>query len=157
MQLNIDAKNKTVSFTLPRSVYGIDSLRIAAAVFDKRAEVSLSESAKEYEVELLARRTLDSAALEALAREFGNELLNQEYRFIVGRFNRRVSDLIVAQSLLAARGGEHPASAPAAEKTPEFQAEVKAMMAEAAAEIKRTMPKKLPPQGSPIPPEKAHA
>ena len=39
MRLSIDVKKKTVSFVVPRSVYGEDALRIAAAVFDKRAEV----------------------------------------------------------------------------------------------------------------------
>lgn len=154
MKLDIDAKAREAVFSVPAKVYSMDALRIAAATFESRCESAAGEDAGRYEVTLTARKPLDEAGLKALAGEFANELLNQEYRFLVARFNRKVADLIAAQTLLAARGGENPPPPPEGEKTPEFQAEVKKLLAEAADEIRRTMPKRIAPQGSPIPPEK---
>lgn len=154
MKLDIDAKAREVSFSVPSKIYTEDALRIAAATFDTRCETLAGEGKGRHELTLKARKSLDAAGLKALAGEFANELLNQEYRFVVARFNRKVADLIAAQTLLAARGGENPPAAPEGEQTPEFQAEVKKLMAEAADEIRRTMPKRIAPQGSPIPPEK---
>lgn len=154
MKLDIDAKAREVSFSVPSKVYSEDALRIAAATFENRCESEAGSAKGRWELTLRARKALDSDALKALAGEFCNELLNQEYRFVVARFNRKVADLIAAQTLLAARGGENPPAAPQGEDTPEFQAEVKKLMAEAADEIRRTMPARIAPQGSPIPPEK---
>lgn len=154
MKLDIDAKSREVGFSIPAKVYSMDALRIAAATFESRCESAAGQEKGRYEVTLKARKALDEAGLKALAGEFANELLNQEYRFLVARFNRKVADLIAAQTLLAARGGENPPGAPEGEKSPEFQAEVKKLLAEAADEIRRTMPKRIAPQGSPIPPEK---
>ena len=155
LDLLADAEEGTVTFSLAKSQYSMEALQIAAHIFDRRAEVRFDESKTEYEITLEAKRKkLDAPALEAIGGEFVNELLNQEYRFVVGKFNQKISTLIVAQALLAARGGEAPAGLPPEEQTPEFQAEVAALMAESAAEIARTMPRKLPPQGSIFPPEK---
>jgi hypothetical protein len=94
------------------------------------------------------RKNVDAAALEILAGEFLNELLNQEYRFIVARSNRRIADIIVTQSLLSARGGQSP-SVPVPDDA-HFEQEAKRLMDEAAEEIRRTMPSRLPPQAGPI-------
>jgi His-Xaa-Ser system protein HxsD len=154
VKLDIDAKAREVSFSVPSKVYSMDALRIAAATFESRCESEAGEEKGRYELTLRARKSLDAAGLEALAGEFANELLNQEYRFVVAKFNRKVADLIAAQTLLAARGGENPPAPPAGEDTPEFKAEVQKLLAEAAEEIRRTMPPRIAPQGSPIPPEK---
>lgn len=146
--------DRSVSFALPRAQYGEDGLRIAAAVFDARAEVEAAQGAKSWEVTLRSKRRVVSAPdLELLAGEFLNELLNQEYRFIVGRFHRKSAGLIVTKVLLSARGGEAPAGPPPGEESPEFKAEAARLMKEAEEEIRRVMPRKLPPQGTPIPPE----
>lgn len=153
MKFAIDRAARAVSFSLPKSLYSLDALRIAGVVFASRAEVYHEETKAEHRLTLESRRR-DSgpAELEALAGDFHNELLNQEYRFLVARFNRKIADLIVTQTLLAARGGENPPAPPA--ETPEFRAEADRLMAEAAEEIRRTMPRKIAPQGSPIPPLK---
>jgi His-Xaa-Ser system protein HxsD len=149
MNIAVDAAERRVSVRVPRKIYSDDAVRIAAHVFDSRAEVYHEAGRAEHELTLVARRTgLDAGALEALGGEFLNELLNQEYRFLVARFNRRIADRIVAQSLLSARGGDHPAPPPP--DTPELKAETKRLLAEAADEIRRTMPKRIPPQGAPI-------
>jgi His-Xaa-Ser system protein HxsD len=141
---------------LSKKAYSMDALRIAAQVLSSKVDVYLDEDKNSYDVTLEPKRKdADKAALEG---EFRNELLNQEYRFVVGAFNRKISSLIVTQALMAARGGENPPPAvPPEEKTPEFKAKVAELMKAAEDEIKRTMPKKLPHQGQPIPPQKEDA
>ena len=84
-------------------------------------------------------------------------ITNAEYRFIVGRFNQKISSLIITQTLMASRGGETPAAPPAEEQTPAFKAMVAELMKNAEAEVARTMPKKIPHQGTPLPPVKEDA
>jgi len=156
--VEIDLDERSASFDLPKSAYSRESVEIAAHVFASRADVLLAESSKELSLTLRAKRKgLDRAGCEALAGEFVNELLNQEYRRVVGRFNQKITSVVVTQTLLAARGGEKPAEAPEAEKTPEFQAAVEKLMEDARLEISRTMPKKISPQGTPLPPVQEEA
>ena len=152
MKILADRAARSVSLSAPRKTYSDDAVRIAALVFSNRADVYHEATRTAHELTLVAkRRDADGAALEALGGEFLNELLNQEYRFVVARFNRKVADLIAAQTLLSARGGESaPKRAP---DSPELQAEAARLMREAAEEIRRTMPKKIAPRGTPIPPE----
>lgn len=151
MNVAIDASAREATLILPSAVYSDEAVRITAAVFDARCEVYHEASKGKFILTLAARRKDAGAkALESLAGEFLNEMLNQEYRFYVSRFNRRIANLVVTQALLSARGGETPPAAPAGESKPAFKAEVAKLMAEAAAEIKKTMPKRLPPQGGPI-------
>lgn len=152
MKMSIDRAERTVSFSVSKKLYSDDAVRIAAHVFSNRAEIYHEASKTAHVLTLEAkRRDLDEKALSALGGEFVNELLNQEYRFVVARFNRKVADVIAAQTLLSARGGENPA-APAPDSA-ELKAETARLMAEANAEIKKTMPKKLAPQGPLYPPE----
>ena len=151
MNLDIDLSDRSVSFELPTALYSEDAVRIAAHVFENRCDVGHEAEGKTHSLMLVAKRSADEAALTALAGDFINELLNQEYRFVVARFNRKIADRIVTQTLLAARGGENPPPAPA--ESAEFKEQVKKLMAAAEDEIKRTMPKKIAPQGTPIPAE----
>jgi His-Xaa-Ser system protein HxsD len=152
MNILVDRDARSVSVAAPRKTYSDDAVRIAAHVFSNRAEVYHRTSRAAHELTLVAkRRDADAASLEALGGEFLNELLNQEYRFVVARFNRKVADVIAAQALLSARGGAKPA-APAAD-SPELKAAARKLMAAAEDEIRRTMPKKIAPQGPLYPPE----
>jgi His-Xaa-Ser system protein HxsD len=147
-----------MKLVLTKKIYSKDSLLIAAQVLSSKLNVYLDETKSSYEVTLEAKRKdADAAVLAALAGEFGNELLNQEYRFIVGRFNSKISSLIITQTLMSARGGETPAAPPAGESTPEFKTLVANLMKNAEAEVARTMPKKIPHQGNPLPPAKEDA
>lgn len=151
MKTIVDVRARRAVVRVPAKLYSPESVRIAAAVFEGRAEVYLEESRAERRVTLEAKRKdLGAEGLAALGGEFLNELLNQEYRFLVSRFNRKIADLISAQTLLSARGGENPPAAAAGEDTPEFAAETAKLLAAAAEEIRRTMPRKLPPQGLPL-------
>ncbi|NNN05250.1 MAG: hypothetical protein HKL90_05060 [Elusimicrobia bacterium] len=143
---------RSVALNVPRKIYGDDAVRIAAHVFSNRAEVYHRAGKAAHELTLVARhRGADAASLEALGGEFLNELLNQEYRSVTARFNRKIADIIAAQALLSARGAETPALP--AQDSPEFEAEVQKLLAAAGDEIARTMPKKLSPQGPLYPPE----
>ena len=158
MILDTDVKERQVSFDIPKKVYSMDAVRIAAQILAPKVDVYLDESKTGYEVTLQAkRRDAGEPELTALAGEFGNELLNQEYRFVVGRFNSKISGLIVTQALMAARGGETPAAAPVEEQMPEFKAKVAALVKNAEAEVARTMPKKISDQGTVLPPVKEDA
>lgn len=150
--IRVDAARRSARVSAPRAVYSDDAVRIAAHVFAGRAEVYLEKTKSAHGLTLVAKdRRADAAALEALAGEFLNELLNQEYRLIVGRFHRKVADLIAAQTLLSARGGESPP--PAVPDSPGLKAEADRLMREAEDEIRRTMPRRIAPRGAPIPPE----
>lgn len=143
---------------LSRKIYSKDALLIAAQILSNKINVYLEESKSDYTVTIEAkRRGVDEAQLAALAGEFGNELLNQEYRFIVGRFNSKISSLIVTQTLMAARGGQTPPAPPAGESTPEFQKLVADLVRNAEAEVARTMPRKIADQGTVLPPVKEDA
>jgi His-Xaa-Ser system protein HxsD len=147
----------SVTIKAAKSIYSRDSLGIAAHIFAGRAEVYLGESGANWELTLKPKRAKTKDELAALGGEFMNELLNQEYRFLVSRFNSKIAGLVAAQALLSARGGETPRPAPAEEQDPRFKAEVERMLRDAAEEIKRTMPPRIAPQGTPLPPEETVA
>jgi len=151
MKFDIDAEAGEIGFKIQDSIYAADSLQVAAAVFEKKAEVFEEESGKGAKVvTLAARKKLKDPELELLAREFLNELLNVEYRKMVGELNKGLSGMLVTQALYAARGGD--AGPPKFELTEGQKAEADRLMAEAREEAARTMPAKLPPQGPPIAP-----
>ncbi len=138
-----DAAAGTVSFRASRGFYSRQSLEIAALVFETQARVFLAEDGKSFAVELRSKKKKTSAGeLEALAGEFLNELLNQEYRLLVGSFNAKISHFIVTQALYCAGGGERKPGSGAGESAREYRAEVDRLMRDARAEIKAARPKR---------------
>lgn len=151
MRIECRAEENEASFKVSKKLYRDDSLLVAAHVFENRADCYVEPAAAgAVKVTLEAKRKLDKAALERLAREFLNELLNQEYRQAVGALNRNLAAKLVTQALYSARGGE--VEKPQPQLTAEQEAEVRRLLAEAEEETARTMPKRIPPQGTPIPP-----
>ncbi|OGS00717.1 MAG: hypothetical protein A3G41_05760 [Elusimicrobia bacterium RIFCSPLOWO2_12_FULL_59_9] len=104
MRHEIDSAKKEVSFRVSPLLYSMDSLEVAANVFSKQAEIFLEEGGRSWTVTLRSKKKeIAAGTLENLAGDFLNELLNQEYRKMVGGFNRKISDLILMQALYSAK------------------------------------------------------
>lgn len=80
-----------------KSVYSPEAVKLAAYVFDGRADIKLYCGARGVEVEVIS-------ADRALAGEFSNEVLNQQCRLDLGPQNRKISNMIVTKALLSAAG-----------------------------------------------------
>jgi His-Xaa-Ser system protein HxsD len=94
-----------VTVTLDRSLYPLDAVYGAAYVFIDRCYVLLDAPAPErVTVELRGRETLEAAALEQLAGEFGNELLTQTFRHQVAQNNRIILEAVTTRAMAGALG-----------------------------------------------------
>lgn len=121
---------------LPKAVYSRTALEISAAAFAKRAEVYVGETKGEWDLEFKARRKNPTAAqLSALAGDFLNELLGQEYRFLVSAANKDVASRQATQALLAASGADARPAAP--KEGAAFKKAAAALLKEADAEFAR--------------------
>ncbi len=87
-------KTETVFFS--REIYCEEAVSLAAAVFEGRAEISLSKNK--------AGLTAEISGPENSAGEFCNEALNQQCRLDLGRKNSRIASLISTKALLSAAG-----------------------------------------------------
>lgn len=93
---------RRVSFIVREDLYPLDTIQGAAYLFLDRAWVFLDRPAdREVAVVLTAKGEADAAALEALAGEFANELLNQALRKAVGASNARIREYILAKALFS--------------------------------------------------------
>lgn len=88
--------NKTETVLFSSAVYSPEAVRLAAAVFEGRAEISLSK------VPGGTRAGVTGA--ENAAGEFANEVLNQQCRIDLGLKNSRIASLISTKALLSAAG-----------------------------------------------------
>lgn len=89
------AKNtETVIFS--PALYSAEAVRLAAAVFEGRAEVSLSKAP--------GGLRADVTGPEGSAGEFANEALNQQCRLDLGAKNSRLASLVSTKALLSAAG-----------------------------------------------------
>lgn len=85
---------ETVVFS--SAIYSAEAVRLAAAVFEGRAEVSLSKTP--------GGLRADVGGPENSAGEFANEVLNQQCRLDLGAKNSRLASLISTKALLSAAG-----------------------------------------------------
>lgn len=93
---------RSVSFTLDESLYPRDAVYGAAYIFVGRCFVFLQRPADgSVEVRLRLKEPGDAAALEALAGEFGNELLNQVVRQRVGESTAQIREYYMAKAFFA--------------------------------------------------------
>ena len=136
--------SRWISVAVPRGVYGDESVRVAALVFSTRAKIVRRAAAGARKFSLHAPSPPMPGVPQDLAGEFMNELLNQEYRSIVARFNRRAADFVATQALLAARGGEKPVSAQA--DPPELAPILAALLETAREQLRKTTPKGASPE-----------
>lgn len=105
MPFNTDLKNKEIGFVVDTRLYDQESLKQAAAVWLKQCAVFVQEGPGNKIHMTLALKKSGPATREEMTRmanEFLNELLNQEYRQIVCRFNKKIAHLIVTQALFSA-------------------------------------------------------
>ena len=93
---------RRVSFTLDETIYPLDAIYGAAYLFVDRCFVFLGRPAdKQVEVCLKHREDADEAALEALAGEFANELLNQVLRLRVSESTAKIREYYMARAFFS--------------------------------------------------------
>jgi len=95
--------DNAVQFSVNPKVYPLDLVYQAAFIFIDRTYAYLDMDAKgQIVVQLKGKAALDAPALDALAGEFRNELLNQAVRKQLAKENKRLRELIVAKALFSA-------------------------------------------------------
>jgi len=109
--VNVDAGANRVSVIFDQALYPLDAIYGAAYIFIDRCFVLLdSEGEGRVRVELKGRKSIDEAALGALAGEFSNELLTQAWRQKIAEANQPIIEAVVAQALAGAAGPQDLAS-----------------------------------------------
>jgi His-Xaa-Ser system protein HxsD len=94
---------RRVVFTVDETLYPLDAIYGAAYRFVDRCWLHLRRPAdRQVEVRLKAKEPTTEAALEALAGEFGNELLNQVVRQRVGEANGKLREYVLARAFTTA-------------------------------------------------------
>jgi len=89
-------EKKTVPVFLSREIYSEEAVKLAAAVFEGRAEARISKAAGGVNV--------DVSGAGGAAGEFCNEVLNQQCRIDLGLKNSRIASFIATKALLSAAG-----------------------------------------------------
>ena len=91
-----------VALTLDESIYPMDAIYGAAYLFVDRCYVFLSrEGDRMVEVRLKPKGESSSAALQALAGELANELLNQVLRVRIGDSTRKIREYYMARAFFS--------------------------------------------------------
>lgn len=93
-------ENKAVTVFFSGEIYRAEAVRLAAAVFEGRAEIAL--------VPAKGGLRADVSGPAEAAGEFCNEVLNQQCRIDLGLKNSRIASLISTKALLAAAGENRP-------------------------------------------------
>ncbi|MCB9759234.1 MAG: His-Xaa-Ser system protein HxsD [Alphaproteobacteria bacterium] len=104
MNLDYALDERQVSFVLSEDIYPRDAIYGAAYLFVDRCYLFLSRPAdREVGVRLRLKTAQEASeeALEALAGEFANELLNQVLRFRVGESTRRIREYTMARAFFS--------------------------------------------------------
>jgi His-Xaa-Ser system protein HxsD len=91
-----------VALSLDESIYPMDAIYGAAYLFVDRCYVFLSrEGDKRVEVRLKPKGESSPAALQALAGELANELLNQVLRVRIGDSTRKIREYYMARAFFS--------------------------------------------------------
>lgn len=103
VSLSYDLGLRRVSFPLSETLYPLDAIYGAAYLFVDRCWIFLDRvQDKEVLVHLKSKGDADEAALEALAGEYANELLNQVLRIRVGDSTKRIREYTMAKAFFSA-------------------------------------------------------
>ncbi len=100
-ELIFELAERRVSFTLDEDLYPRDAIYGAAYLFVDRCYIFLDKPTdRQVEVRLRTKpgTDADEAALEALAGEFANELLNQVLRVRIGNSTARLREYYLARA-----------------------------------------------------------
>lgn len=101
-ELTYSTDGRRVSFELDESLYPRDAIYGAAYLFVDRCFLFLTRPADDkVEVRLKPKEETDAAALEKLAGEFANELLNQVVRIRVGESTAQIREYYMAKAFFA--------------------------------------------------------
>lgn len=100
--LKYDAKHHTLSLTLNKKLYTYEVVYGTAYIFIDRCYVFLdADDDGNTIVRLKGKQPMGQEALEALAGEFANELLNQLLRVKIAKRNAKIREYIVARALFS--------------------------------------------------------
>lgn len=100
--LTANVGERRVSFDVSEDIYALDTIQGAAYLFLDRCYVFLDRPAdRRVTVVLKTKGDADAAALDALAGEFANELLNQALRKAVGASNAKIREFILAKAFFS--------------------------------------------------------
>jgi His-Xaa-Ser system protein HxsD len=101
-ELTYKIDERRVAFVIDEDVYPRDAVYGASYLFVDRCFVFLDRPAdRKIEVRLKSRQPADQAALEKLAGEFANELLNQVLRVRVGESTGRLREYTLSRAFFA--------------------------------------------------------
>lgn len=102
----LDVGANAVTVQVQTSTYPADAIMGAAYVFIDRCYVWLDANGggDEYTVRLSGRNPMDSTSLEALAGEFGNELLAHALRGRIAEQNKALLETVVGRAVHGAMG-----------------------------------------------------
>lgn len=102
-RLGFTLGSQHISFDVDESVYPLDAVYGACYLFLDRCFVFLSRSKSgTVDVRLTIRESATPTALDALAGEFANELLNQSLRLRLSQSTSRIREYYTAAALRAA-------------------------------------------------------
>ncbi len=97
--LNYEVDERQVSFDISDDLFPVDAVYGAAYLFVDRCWIFLSRPCKgTVGVHLKTKEDADEAALEALAGEFSNELLNQTMRVRIGESTATLREYTMARA-----------------------------------------------------------
>jgi His-Xaa-Ser system protein HxsD len=93
---------RDIAFTIDEDLYALDAIYGACYLFVDRCYVLLARPAdRKVHVRLKAKQAESAEALEAMAGEFANELLNQVLRVRVGRATAAIREHYMARAFFA--------------------------------------------------------
>jgi len=102
MELKYTLDERSVRFPVDESLFALDAIYGAAYLFVDRCYVWLDRPEDGVvAVRLRTKGEADEAALDALAGEFANELLNQALRQRVGDANKKLREYTLAKAFFS--------------------------------------------------------
>jgi His-Xaa-Ser system protein HxsD len=99
VQFDFDLAPRQITFDISEDVYPLDAIYGTAYLFIDRCYVFMTRPAdRALRVRLRTRGDADEAALEALAGEFANELLNQTLRHRISQSTSVIREYYMARA-----------------------------------------------------------